>query len=86
MTPRVQLDRTDHKLLGLLQRDASRTLFDLGHEVGLSTSAVQRRIGRYRQAGLIDRQVTVLSSDAFADVVLARLAVVLSEVDVNELA
>lgn len=76
-TPRLNLDETDQRLLGLLQRDSSATLFDLGLEVGLSTSAVQRRITRYRQANLIQRQVTVLDPGAFADIVLALVMVTL---------
>ncbi|RDZ27338.1 Lrp/AsnC family transcriptional regulator [Lysobacter silvisoli] len=57
-TPLV-LDELDHKLLALLQRDAEATLTALGDAVGLSPSAVQRRIGRYRKHGLM-RQVAVL--------------------------
>ncbi|WP_433331330.1 Lrp/AsnC family transcriptional regulator [Spirillospora sp. CA-294931] len=56
----ISLDDLDRRLLDLLQRDAGRTLHDLGEEVGLSPSAVQRRIGRYRASGLIERQVAVL--------------------------
>ena len=36
------------RLLDLLQRDATTTLTALGEAVGLSPSAVQRRIKRYR--------------------------------------
>lgn len=53
------LDEFDHKLLELLQRDADTTLTALGDAVGLSASAVQRRIARYRKSGLM-RQVAVL--------------------------
>ena len=53
------LDELDHRLLDLLQRDASATLTELGEAVGLSPSAVQRRITRYRKCGLM-RQVAVL--------------------------
>ena len=71
------LDETDQALLALLQRDCSTTLFDLGQHVGLSTSAVQRRISRYQQAGLIERQVALLNAAAFPDVVLALVMVTL---------
>jgi Lrp/AsnC family transcriptional regulator, leucine-responsive regulatory protein len=74
---RPELDPTDHRLLALLQRDCSTTLFDLGQQVGLSTSAVQRRISRYREAGLLDRQVAVLNPSAFPEVVHALVMVTL---------
>ncbi|UNK48664.1 Lrp/AsnC family transcriptional regulator [Lysobacter sp. S4-A87] len=53
------LDEFDHRLLELLQRDASVTLTALGEAVGLSASAVQRRLTRYRKSGLL-RQIAVL--------------------------
>ena len=53
------LDEFDHRLLELLQRDASATLTALGEAVGLSASAVQRRLTRYRKSGLL-RQIAVL--------------------------
>ena len=52
-------DEFDHRLLALLQRDAGATLTALGEAIGLSPSAVQRRITRYRKAGLL-RQVAIL--------------------------
>ena len=63
MTTPLLLDAFDHRLLELLQADAGRTLTALGEAVGLSPSAVQRRIKRYRESGLL-RQVAVLDPDA----------------------
>jgi Lrp/AsnC family leucine-responsive transcriptional regulator len=74
---RPELDEIDHTLLALLQRDCSMTLFDLGQHVGLSTSAAQRRISRYQQAGLIERQLALLNPAAFPDVVLALVLITL---------
>lgn len=62
MAVRPALDSFDHALLALLQLDADRTLTELGDAVGLSPSAVQRRIKRYRESGLL-RQVAVLDPD-----------------------
>lgn len=55
----LALDEIDHRLLALVQRDADVTLTTLGDAIGLSASAVQRRLTRYRKAGLL-RQVAVL--------------------------
>jgi Lrp/AsnC family leucine-responsive transcriptional regulator len=57
---RVALDEIDLDLLDLLQHDASRTLRELGEAVGLSPSAVHRRIARYHSTGVIRRQVALL--------------------------
>ncbi|RZQ62973.1 Lrp/AsnC family transcriptional regulator [Amycolatopsis suaedae] len=56
----LPLDELDRRLLRLLQDDSGRTLHDLGERVGLSASAVQRRITRYRADGLLVRQIAVL--------------------------
>ena len=55
------MDRIDRKLLGLLQKDASRTNADLADEVGLSPSSCLRRIRRLKSGGVIDRVVAVLN-------------------------
>ncbi len=64
------LDEFDHRLLELLQRDASVTLTFLGEAIGLSASAVQRRIHRYRKAGLL-REVAVLDAGLLPAITLA---------------
>lgn len=66
----LPLDDFDHRLLHLLQRDGGATLSMLGEAVGLSPSAVQRRITRYRKSGLL-RQVAVLDPRALGNTTLA---------------
>ncbi|MFD0850944.1 Lrp/AsnC family transcriptional regulator [Actinomadura adrarensis] len=77
--PPPRLDEIDARLLDLLQHDAGRTLHDLGDQVGLSPSAVQRRIARYRRDGLIARQVAVLDPYRFGPAVLAVVLVTLDQ-------
>lgn len=76
-TRRLTFDEIDHRLLDLLQRDASQSLRALGEDVGLSASAVQRRIEHYRSAGVLARNVAVLDSRRTADIVLAIVLVTL---------
>ncbi len=75
--PAFQLDELDRKLLDLLQNDAARPLYELGDLVGLSPSAVQRRLSRYRSSGVIAKQVAVLDPDVVAGTVLACVLVTL---------
>ena len=70
----VLLDEFDHRLLELLQRDSASTLTALGEAVGLSASAVQRRITRYRKHGLM-REVAVLDSTLLGTTTLATVLV-----------
>jgi Lrp/AsnC family transcriptional regulator, leucine-responsive regulatory protein len=60
MTSRAALDEIDQDLLEILQSDADRTLRELGDAVGLSPSAVHRRIARYQSTGVIAREVAVV--------------------------
>ena len=49
----IVIDEIDKSLLAQLQQDADQSLLDLGETVGLSASAVQRRIGRLKTDGYI---------------------------------
>ena len=73
-----RLDRTDVRLLELLQDDAGQTLHDLGEQVGLSSSAVQRRIARYQRDGLVTKQVAVVDPQRLGPSVLATVLVTLT--------
>lgn len=54
------MDRLDYALLALLQEDSRRTADKLGEELGLSRSAVTRRIQNLRQEGVIEKEVAIL--------------------------
>ncbi|WP_406277189.1 Lrp/AsnC family transcriptional regulator [Embleya sp. NBC_00896] len=54
------LDEIDHLLLDLVQIDATQPLHELGDKVGLSPSAVQRRLTRLRRTGVIRAEVAVI--------------------------
>jgi Lrp/AsnC family leucine-responsive transcriptional regulator len=75
--PTFQLDDLDRKLLDQLQNDAARPLYELGDLVGLSASAVQRRLSRYRASGMITKQIAVLNPDVVPGTVLACVLVTL---------
>ena len=54
------LSRADRRLLNELQRDATRNQSELAELVGMSRSSCWRRIREFEEAGLIERQVTLL--------------------------
>ncbi len=55
------MDDKDLELLKLLQKNARLTADSLSEEVGLSSPAVQKRIKRLRDSGVIEREIAVLS-------------------------
>jgi Lrp/AsnC family transcriptional regulator, leucine-responsive regulatory protein len=55
------LDRFDRQLLNLVQEDASQTAEQLSQMVSLSVSAVQRRLKRLRELGIIAKHIAVLA-------------------------
>lgn len=61
-----QLDATDLRLLDALQQDASPTNQQLAASVHISPPTCLRRVQRLRAAGLIERQVALLSPDRLA--------------------
>lgn len=56
----MDLDAFDRQLLNLVQQDASRTAEQLATHVALSVSAIQRRLKRLREEGVVERHVAVL--------------------------
>jgi Lrp/AsnC family leucine-responsive transcriptional regulator len=64
----VTLDQTDLALLGELQADASISNQDLAARVHVSPPTCLRRVKRLREAGIIERQVAILSTDRLAPI------------------
>ena len=73
----IDLDKTDRRILGLLQTEAGINATEIGERIGLSQSACWRRIQRLRDEGVIkdqpailDREKVGLSTMVFAHVKL----------------
>ncbi|MEO7325995.1 MAG: Lrp/AsnC family transcriptional regulator [Dokdonella sp.] len=56
----MELDRFDRQLLNLVQQDAGQTAERLAEQVSLSPSAIQRRLRRLREEGVILREIAVV--------------------------
>ncbi len=62
----ISLDQTDLLLLDALQRDAALSNQALAAKVHISPPTCLRRVKRLVEAGLIERQVAILSGDKLA--------------------
>jgi len=56
----MTLDRFDRQLLNLVQADAARTADQLSEYVALSPSAIQRRLRRLKDDGVIVRETAII--------------------------
>jgi Lrp/AsnC family transcriptional regulator len=56
----AMLDEMDVKILRILQQDCTRSVADIGKEVGLSTTPCWRRIQKLEEAGVIRRRAAIL--------------------------
>ena len=61
MTEIVALDRLDKLILSRLQQNARETYDVISEQVGLSPSAVLRRVKRLEESGVIDRYVALVN-------------------------
>ncbi len=59
-----ELDRTDRRILALVQRDASLAQAEIAKRVGLSTAAVHERVKKLEAAGVIKRWTAVVDPAA----------------------
>ena len=64
--PPTELDAIDLQLLARLQTDASMSNQALAELVNVSPPTCLRRVKRLREAGLIEREIAVLSVDTLA--------------------
>lgn len=60
----MDLDRFDRQLLNLVQQDSAQTAERLAEQIGLSPSAIQRRLKRMREQGVIQRDIAVVDPRA----------------------
>ena len=55
------MDDKDLEILKLVQSDVRLTAEALGYEIGLSSPAVQKRLKKLRDTGVIEQEIAVLS-------------------------
>jgi DNA-binding Lrp family transcriptional regulator len=55
------MDDKDFEILRLVQSNARLTADTIGHEIGLSPPAVQKRLKKLRETGVIENEIAVLS-------------------------
>ncbi|MES2320485.1 MAG: Lrp/AsnC family transcriptional regulator [Pseudomonadota bacterium] len=58
--PKIELDKTDRKILAILQQDGRLSNQDVADQVSLSPSPCLRRIKRLEEAGVIRQYVALL--------------------------
>jgi DNA-binding Lrp family transcriptional regulator len=58
----MHLDGFDRQILISLQLNNKKTSEELGDEIGLSATAIQRRIKKLRQSGVIEKEVAILNA------------------------
>lgn len=80
------LDTQDRQIAALLQQDCRRSADDIAERVGLSPSAVHRRIARLREADVIRGDVSVLDEKAFGFGMTFIVEITLEKVRVAEVA
>lgn len=64
MTTPDALDKLDKAILRCLQKNGRETYDVIGAAIGLSPSAVLRRVKRLEEAGVIDRYVALVKPEA----------------------
>ncbi len=64
MTVAAALDKLDRSILSLLQHNGRETYDFIGAKVGLSPSAVLRRVKRLEEAGVIDSYVALVKPES----------------------
>jgi Lrp/AsnC family leucine-responsive transcriptional regulator len=57
----MKLDRTDRRILSLMQANARITNLELADAIGLSPTPCSRRVKRLEESGIIERHVTLLN-------------------------
>jgi len=86
MDDRIPLDEVDHRLLSLLQQDASRSNQALAQAAHVSPATALRRVRRLIEGGVIERQVAIVSPIHFGTGLTAIVEVTLDRQGVERLA
>lgn len=73
------MDSFDVKILNIIQRDNRLPTEKIADQVGLSPSAVQRRLKRLREDGIIEADVAIVSPEAVGRTLTAIVGVIIDK-------
>jgi Lrp/AsnC family transcriptional regulator, leucine-responsive regulatory protein len=74
-----KMDSFDIKILNIIQRDNRLSTEKIAEQVGLSASAVQRRLKRLREDGIIEAEVAIVSPEAVGRSLTAIVGVIIDK-------
>ena len=74
----IELDRTDKKILDILQRQGRISMTDLAEQIGLSTSPCSERVRRMEREGVITGYYARVNPQAIGKTLLVFVEVTLS--------
>lgn len=57
------LDKLDYRIIEIIQKNNQTPQRDIGDKIGLSAAAVQRRIKKMRELGIIEQDVSIIDRD-----------------------
>ena len=70
----ASLDDFDRAILRIVQRDNQLSHARIGEDVGLSASAVRRRLARLRDAGIIARDVSIVETAGLGETLIVSVS------------
>ena len=73
------MDEFDQRLLALLQKNSRITTEEMGHQIGLSATACQRRLKKLRETGVIHKEVAILNPISLGGYVTVIVEVVMKK-------
>lgn len=72
---KINLDRTDRRILDELQKDGAISNLDLADKVGLSPSPCSRRVKALQESGIIQKTVALLDQKALGLDMVAMISI-----------
>lgn len=79
------LDTFDHKILSVIQKNNLTPQRDIGKMIGLSAAAVQRRIKKMRELGIIEKDIAVIDREKIGNNVTILVEVFLDSEKIEQI-
>lgn len=77
------LDPLDYKILKIVQKNNQTPQRNIGEEIGLSAAAVQRRLKKMQETGIIEKNVSIVDREKIGNAVTILVEVFLEREDIE---